>query len=182
MKRISKKTMYKGKWVQLEEVTYKGKDNKELRWERVQRTNTTNTVVIISKLIPSNKYVFIKQYRPAIDKYVIGFPAGLMEDDDIGKNALRELEEETGYKGEVKSISPVLYSNPALLTDKVTLARVDIYEDLMENQIPIQKLEPDEDIQVIALHREELKDFLIKEQASGTAIGMGVWYVFYGLS
>ncbi|AGY75358.1 NUDIX domain-containing protein [Clostridium autoethanogenum] len=182
MKKISEKTLYKGKWIQLQEITYKGKNNEDLKWERIKRTNTTNTVVIISKLVPSNKYIFIKQYRAAIDKYVIGFPAGLVEGDDIGENALRELEEETGYKGEVKSMSPLLYSNPALLTDKVTLARVDIYEDLIENQIPIQKLEPEEDIQVIALHREELKDFLIKEQASGTAIGMGVWYVFYGLN
>lgn len=182
MKRISEKTLYKGKWIELQEITYKGKNNEELKWERIKRTNTTNTVVIISKLIPSNRYIFIKQYRAAIDKYVIGFPAGLVEGDDICQNALRELEEETGYKGKVKSISPELYSNPALLTDKVTLAKVDIYEDVIENQMPIQKLEPDEDIEVIALHKEEINDFLLKEQKNGTAIGMGIWYVFYGLN
>ncbi|MFL0197886.1 NUDIX domain-containing protein [Clostridium sp. WILCCON 0269] len=181
MKRISKELLYEGKWVRLEEVTYSGKNNEILKWESIERTNTTSTVIIISKLVPSNRYIFIKQYRPAIDKYVIGFPAGLVENEDLFESALRELKEETGYRGKVKSVGPELYSNPALVTDRVRVVKIEIDENLEENKNPQQQLEEAEDIQVFALHKEEIREFLLREQSKGTAVAIAPWYVFYGL-
>ena len=39
------------------------------------------------------------QFRPALNREVISFPAGLMdpEDNDIKETAIREVKEETGY-------------------------------------------------------------------------------------
>ncbi|MHC6180592.1 NUDIX domain-containing protein [Clostridium sp. JNZ X4-2] len=181
MKKISQKTVYRGNWIKLEEITYLGKKHEQLKWESIERTNTINTVVIIAKMIPSDRYILIKQYRPAIDNYVIGYPAGLVESGSLPENALRELKEETGYIGKVKSVGPSLYSNAALLTDKVRVAKVEVDENLEENKKPKQQLEAAEDIQVIALKREEMKGFFIKEQANGTALGIGPWYAFFAM-
>ena len=181
MRKLSERILYSAKWIKLKEITYKGKNHEQLKWESIERTNTVNTVVIISKMVPSNRYVFIKQYRPAIDNYVIGFPAGLVEKGSLSENALRELKEETGYRGEVKSTGISLYSNAALLTDTVRVVKAEIDEKLDENKRPIQQLEAAEDIEVIALKKEEIKSFFLKEQARGTAIAMGPWYAFFGM-
>lgn len=181
MKRLAKKMLYKGNWISLNEITYRGKQNEELKWESVERTNFVNTVVMVARLVPSDRYILIKQYRPVIDNYVIGFPAGLMEDGDISKNALRELKEETGYIGEVKSISPLLYSNAALLSDTIRLVNVDIDENLPENINPIQELEEAEDIDVILVEKSRISEFIREQQEKGLAVGLGCWYVFCGL-
>ncbi|CAB1250981.1 NUDIX domain-containing protein [Clostridium sp. MT-14] len=181
MRKLSDKTLYSGNWIKLEEITYEGKKHEQLKWESIERTNTTNTVVIISKMVPSNRYILIKQYRPTIDNYVIGFPAGLVESGSLPENALRELKEETGYTGNVKSVGISLYSNAALLTDKVRVVKVEIDENLEENKKPKQNLEAAEDIEVIALKKEEIKKFFLKEQARGIAVAMGPWYAFFGM-
>mgnify|MGYP000899683065 FL=1 len=181
MRKLSQKTLYSGNWIKLNEITYEGKSHEQLKWESIERTNTTNTVVIIGKMVPSNRYILIKQYRPAIDNYIIGFPAGLVEKGSLPENALRELKEETGYTGMVKSVGISLYSNAALLTDRIRVVKVEIDENLEENKNPKQNLEAAEDIEVIALKKEELKHFFLKEQANGTAIAMGPWYVFFGM-
>lgn len=178
MKHVDNTILYNGKWLSLKQTAYTNKNGKEVKWESIQRTNTTKTVVIIPKLIPSNTYIFIKQYRPAINNFVIGFPAGLVENDDLEKEAIRELSEETGYHGKVKKISPTLYSNPALLTDTVNLVSVEIDEKMEENKNPVQCLEEEEEIEVIRVKRNDVVNFLRQEQKIGTAIGIGPWYVF----
>ncbi|EKN43065.1 NUDIX family hydrolase, partial [Clostridium botulinum CFSAN001627] len=97
MKKLEEKILYEGKWISFKEISYLNNEEKLLKWEAVERTNTTKAVVIVAKLVPTERYVFIKQYRPAIDNYVIGFPAGLLEQEDVEAEAKRELKEETGY-------------------------------------------------------------------------------------
>lgn len=181
MKKIEEKIMYKGKWISLKETTYKTENGHEVKWESIERTNTNKSVVIVSKLIPSNRYLFIKQYRPAIDNYIIGFPAGLVEGENLEEEALRELREETGYKGRIKGTSPVINSNAALLTDTVRLVSAEIDENDKENLNPKQQLETEEEIEVILVEKNKIKKFLLEEQKKGTAMGIGPWYIFCGL-
>ena len=181
MKSIEEKILYKGKWIALKETAYTAKNGEEIRWESIERTNTNKTAIIIAKLVPSNRYVFIKQYRPAINNYILGFPAGLIEGESLEEEALRELKEETGYFGTVKSISPILYSNAALLADTVRLVTIEVDENLKENKNPVQHLEAEEEIEVILVSKSNVKDFLIEEQKNGTAVGVGPWYVFCGI-
>ncbi len=181
MKSIEEKILYKGKWIALKETAYTAKNGEEIRWESIERTNTNKTAIIIAKLVPSNRYVFIKQYRPAINNYILGFPAGLIEGESLEEEALRELKEETGYFGAVRSISPILYSNAALLADTVRLVTIEVDENLKENKNPVQHLEAEEEIEVILVSKSNVKEFLIEEQKNGTAVGVGPWYVFCGI-
>lgn len=181
MKKVEEKIVHKGKWISLKETTYITKNGEEVKWESIERTNTNKSVVIVSRLNPSNRYLFIKQYRPAINNYIIGFPAGLVEGENLEEEALRELKEETGYKGKIKGISPIMNTNAALLTDTVRVVSAEIDENDKENLNPKQQLEAEEEIEVILVEREKIKDFLLEEQKKGTAMGIGPWYIFCGL-
>ncbi|CAJ0923460.1 unnamed protein product, partial [Ranitomeya imitator] len=103
-------------------------------WETVKRTtrregNAVDGVAIIPVLQRTLHYecmVLIKQFRPPLGCYCLEFPAGqrdnlhipswkvprnringlIDENETAEQAALRELEEETGYKGEVIERSP----------------------------------------------------------------------------
>ena len=70
-------------------------------WEYVKRVNCSGIVVIVAAT-SKGEAVLVEQYRPALKKKVMEWPAGLVS--DLGKTetllaaAKRELLEETGYK------------------------------------------------------------------------------------
>ena len=41
--------------------------------------------------------LIIASFRIPLRKYILEFPAGILEDDNVEENAVRELKEETGY-------------------------------------------------------------------------------------
>jgi len=87
-------------------------------WEYFERNNCS-AIVIILAMTDDQKVIFVEQYRPPVNKNVIEFPAGLVNDhepckvkegkkstlvykkrpkESIALAAKRELFEETGYK------------------------------------------------------------------------------------
>ena len=91
-----------------EEVLHKGKFLQFViknGWEYVKRTNCSDIVIIIAKT-DEGKLIFVEQFRQPVNKRVIEFPAGLINDGTSDQNeslesgAIRELIEETGYKAE----------------------------------------------------------------------------------
>jgi len=151
---------------------------KEIKWEYIERKQRTGGMVIIPQLVPSNRYVLIKQYRPAIDGWVLAFPAGLIEGEDLVTQALRELQEETGYYGQVLEISPALKSNAALFNDEIRVVKVTIDENAPRNRNPRQALDEAEEIEVLLIPCDQIKDFLKQAANKGYAIGVGLWFVF----
>ncbi|MDO8302855.1 MAG: NUDIX hydrolase, partial [Sedimentisphaerales bacterium] len=175
-KNISEKVLYQGQWLSLVEIEYETHKSERLQWECVRRTRSSVTAVIVARLKPSDRFVLIKQYRPATDGYVLGFPVGLSTGhrDD----ALRELKEETGYSGTIKDISPILNSHAGLINDPGMVVYAEVDETLPENQSPQQELEPGEDITVHLIKAEDLRHFIQKESGAGTHISPGLWYLF----
>lgn len=178
MKKIRERILFQGNWLALKEGTYLDDKGRESKWETVVRKHGAIFLVMIAKLVPSERYVLIKQYRPSIDNYIIGFPAGVPNSDHIGEEALRELKEETGYTGKVISISPQLKVNSGILNDSSFVVNVEIDETDPKNQNPQQSLEPSEEIEVVLKRKSEVKEFLLQEKERGNDIGAGVWYVF----
>lgn len=94
-KMSQKKILHEGKYLR---VVEKG------TWQYVERT-TGNDVCYIIPVTKEKEVVFIREYRIPFDKYVVGFPAGLVGDigpEEVSTAAARELEEETGYAGQLK--------------------------------------------------------------------------------
>jgi ADP-ribose pyrophosphatase len=74
------------------------------RWEYVQRVHARGAAFIVA-LTPAREIVLVEQYRVPVQARVIELPAGIIGDEAAFANeaveaaALRELEEETGFRG-----------------------------------------------------------------------------------
>ncbi len=176
MKKIAEPIVYDGKWLSVHEIIYATAQNVELTWEAVRRKRSTMGIIIIARMIHSKKFILIKQYRPAINGYILSFPAGLGQGDP--NHALVELKEETGYVGTIVSVSPVLKAGASLIDDSAYIVCADVDEHLPENVTPIQELEPAEDIKVCLVGINEARQFLMNEHAKGTQIASNLWYMF----
>ncbi|MBN2416662.1 NUDIX hydrolase [bacterium] len=177
MKKISETVVHRGTWISCLETIFEDNGGNRHTWESIRRNTGSDTVVVvIARLAAANKYVFIKQFRPAVDNYVIGFPAGICENGDIEETALAELKEETGFSGRVTAVSPVLRTSPAAMSDNLYLVYADIDEGAPENRDPQQQLEPAEDIEPIIKSKREMYDFITGGDAAGLDISAGIWY------
>lgn len=100
--------MFEGKWLGLKYTNYSIGDRQVPNYETVYRTTTKKSGRSIDgvEVIPVIKYqnqakaqvVLIANFRPPVNKFVLEFPSGLLEDENYEENARREVLEETGYK------------------------------------------------------------------------------------
>ena len=176
MKKLDEKTVYEGQWLSVRETVYVNREGQRLVWKTVHRKRSTVGVIIVAQLMPSKRFILIKQYRPAINGYIIAFPAGLGFNDP--NHALVELKEETGYKGRIVSVSPVLKSGASLINDSARIVYAEVDENDPANQNPVQELEPSEDIEVQLVSRAQAKDYLLEQEAAGVQIASNLWYLF----
>ena len=112
--------------------------------------------VNIIPITPSNKIVFVEQYRYGSEKVTLEIPGGMVDPGESPYEAIeRELLEETGYKSRniisLGSLSP----NPALFKNNVYSF---IARDVENNNI--QK-NPEEDINVRLIPIDEVPSLII---------------------
>uniref|UniRef100_A0AC11ETA8 Nudix hydrolase 5 n=1 Tax=Ovis aries TaxID=9940 RepID=A0AC11ETA8_SHEEP len=176
---ISEELISEGKWVKLEKTTYRDPTGKTRTWETVKRTtrkgqsadgnlraqiNITSVaawlqlgVAIIPVLQRTLHYeciILVKQFRPPMGGYCLEFPAGLIDDNESPEAAaLRELEEETGYKGDIAECSPAVCMDPGLSNCTAHIVTVTINGDDAENVRPKPK---PEFVEVISLPKNDL--------------------------
>jgi ADP-ribose pyrophosphatase len=86
-----------------EEVVWEGRflaAKKRGKWEYVSRTRNIGAAVILA--IHEGQVILVEQYRVPIGAHCLELPAGLIGDEQEGEEveiaAIRELEEETGYR------------------------------------------------------------------------------------
>ena len=145
----------------------------------VERSKSETVIIILARMIPSGRYILLRQFRAGINRHVIALPAGVvLPDSDIRAQAHNELKEETGYRGKIVEMSPPLKINPAILDCDIYVIRMEVDERDPVNADPIQELEPEEEIEVILQEEEGIKDFLISQAGTGTAVDVACWFVF----
>ncbi|UCG81246.1 MAG: NUDIX hydrolase, partial [Desulfobacterales bacterium] len=141
-------------WIRPRRVIYENDNGQVLNWDYIERINARSSVLIMPRFKESGDLIFIRQYRVILDCHVIGFPAGVISDDeDIATCALRELEEETGYAGTVVQISSELTLNSALIKETAFCVVVELEENATPKE---QELEPSEKIEVHRVKKDQL--------------------------
>lgn len=99
------------------EVLYRGRFLellKDGRWEYVQRVRARGAVFVVA-LTESGELVLVEQHRVPVRARTLELPAGIHGDEDSHEHetaeqcALRELEEETGFRG---AQARLLFSGP----------------------------------------------------------------------
>ncbi|KAF1834539.1 hypothetical protein BDW02DRAFT_498052 [Decorospora gaudefroyi] len=171
------------KWVAFQKISWQDQTGKDRLWEAAARKTRKATgvdAVAISTILrhplrpPST--IIILQYRPPVDAVCVEFPAGLIDDKESPSEAsVRELHEETGYKGKLAFISPTIVADPGLSTANMQLATVEV--NLEEGaKEPEQALDDGEFIERVVVPLDELYDRLVKYDQEGKTVDARLWH------
>lgn len=153
-----------------EEIVWEGRfiaAKRRGRWEYVSRTRGIHAAVILA--VEDGHVILVEQYRVPLGRNCLELPAGLVGDDKAGEAvetaAIRELEEETGWRAARMTSLGDYYSSPGMVSESFTLLRADGLEKFGEGG----GVEGEE----IVVHRVPLKgvaDFIAAKRAGGCAI------------
>lgn len=150
-----------GRFLQLDCVSYTDSRGTERTWEVARRRHEVQAVFILATLRPSNRLLLIRQFRVPVNAYCLEVPAGLIDEGETASDAARrELFEETGYTGSVEWCGPAAASSAGLTSERVTTVVMTIDETLPENRQVRQHLDDGEELEVIAVPRENLSEML----------------------
>ena len=162
---MERKTLFHGKWLNLQAVDHRDCNGTVKPWEFASRTGSGRAVAIIARLHDPERIVLVKQWRPPMDAFTLEFPAGLVEQNDtLEATALRELEEETGFSGRVISVGPQVCSSPGMTDETVGWVEVEITGKSAAHP------EADERIETIVLPVDGLLNEIQKICADGTRV------------
>ena len=98
---------------------------REGTWEYVSRSRGIRAAVILA--IDEGHVLLVEQFRVPLGKNCIELPAGLVgdhddhADEDSAIAAIRELEEETGYRAEAMADCGEFYSSPGMVSESFSL-------------------------------------------------------------
>lgn len=152
------------------EVAWRGRfiEAKRLgKWEFVSRTGGVHAAVIVA--IDDGHVLLVEQYRVPIGARCLELPAGLVGDEEQGEEAaaaaLRELEEETGYRAGRMVELGRFYASPGMSSEGFTLLRADVLEKVGEGGGVAG-----EDIEVHRVKLAEVADFVAARRAEGVAM------------
>eukprot|EP00922_Rhytidocystis_sp_ex-Travisia-forbesii_P021836 GHVS01031987.1.p1 GENE.GHVS01031987.1~~GHVS01031987.1.p1 ORF type:complete len:268 (+),score=30.59 GHVS01031987.1:83-805(+) len=181
----------KGAWMHLQKIHYVDGHNNTRSWERYQRTtahpsgdqaDSACAVAVLAEGGVSKHVLAIKQYRPSMDKFTIEFPAGLIDEgEDATQTAVRELNEETGYLGEVVCVGPRL-AQSVLGAESTQLVVLKVDLDKPENANPKQCSTDAADIEIIKLPMDNLMPAFRALQNERTVLYEGIHNFLAGLS
>lgn len=138
------KTIYSGKVVKLR-IDYLGDKETRIR-EIVEHPGA----VAILPIISDDKIVLINQYRHAIGRWILEVPAGTLKERESPEEcALRELEEETGYKARNLVKILTIYPSPGYSTEVINVYVASGLEKSTQN------LEEDEELAIVEIGLDE---------------------------
>jgi ADP-ribose pyrophosphatase len=171
------------KWIEFQKISWQDQTGKSRVWEAAARKTRgkagVDAVAIVTVLRHPSRppsTIIILQYRPPVGGVCVELPAGLVDEKESPSEAsVRELHEETGYKGKLKFISPTIVSDPGLSTANMQLAMVEV--DLKEDDTePEQALDPGEFIERVVVPLDELYDRLVQYDQEGKIVDARLWH------
>ena len=160
IKRINRELKYEGSIVKVYMDEVELPDGKIAKWDFINHDGAAAVVPVTD----DGKILMVKQYRNALDRYTLEIPAGKLDDklEETKVCAVRELEEETGYKAGNLEFLITLRTWVAFTNEKI-----DVYvaTDLTPTK---QYLDEDEFIDVKAYELEELKEMIFRGELQDT--------------
>ncbi len=124
-------------------------------------------------LTENNKVIILRQYRFAVSRYLLEFPAGTLEIGESPLNSMkREIQEETGYSAKRWDKLGTLVPAPGYADEEIHLflAR-DLHK--LEN---VPKGDLDEDIQVLTLSPQEIDAAFSSDEEVLDAKTVTAWF------
>lgn len=149
-KRLSRDLVAHGAIIDYYQDTMQVPNGNIVKWDFIKHKGAAAVVPVDEQ----GRLIMVKQYRNALERYTLEIPAGGLQsvDEPTRDAALRELEEETGYRAENAELLISIYTTVAFCNEKI-----DIYlaTGLSSGK---QHLDEDEYVQVGAYTVEELTE------------------------
>ena len=150
-KTIHTKTIHKGAFLTLNNDKVLLPDGKISQREWIEHPGAVCCIPIL----PDERIGLIEQYRYAVKKKMIEIPAGKLGQDEIPEEcAIRELEEEIGYKANKLTFLANIHPAVGFTDEKMWLY---IAEDLIKTK---QSLDDDEFLEIIPTKLEDAVDMV----------------------
>ncbi len=167
------KIIYSGKVVKLR-IDYLKDGGKKIR-EVVEHPGAVAVLPILS----GDRVLLVRQYRYPIDEWILEVPAGTLKNGESPeKCALRELEEETGYRAGILKKMLTIYPCPGYSTESIHIFVA------YQLEKTVQRLEEDEELTVVEMSVDEaIRELLNNDVAdSKTLLALLYYkYVYRGL-
>ena len=148
------------------------------RWEYVGRARGIKAAAIIAIDTDANgdrHVILVEQYRVPLGRICLEIPAGLIGDDENCEDeaaedaALRELEEETGYRaGRIENLGE-FYSSPGMVSESFVLLRAHELEKVGDGGGT-----ESEDITVHRVRLDDLAQFVADWRQQGHAVDVRI--------
>ena len=175
---MSDEVIAETRWLSLRVRHYSNRRGESREWSYATRPGFNGAVCVVA-IIPETlpKIVLIRQNRPPVGAPVIEFPAGLIDEGEAPEvAAIRELREETGYVGLAEQIGPPVFTSPGLTDETIRFVRVTVQSQEK------QRLEDDEEIEVLIWPLNELTKNLNQAESRGEAIDARLWIFAHAAS
>jgi len=172
-KKIESKYLFRDNWLTLRADRCERPDGKIIDPYYVYEFPDWVTAVAFTK---ENEMILIKQYRHALGETVIEIPGGCVDatDQNLEEACARELMEETGYRFESFEYLCKTSANPSTNSNLMHMFLAKGGEKIAE-----QKLDEAEDIEILLLSIDQVKQLLRSNQLLQS---MHVTALLYGLS
>ena len=138
------------------------------KWEYVSRSRGIKAAVILA-IDAEDHVILVEQFRVPLGKPCLELPAGLIGDETEGEDtleaAVRELEEETGYRAAKLESLGEYYSSPGMVSESFTLVRASAL-----TKVGAGGGTDGEDISVHRVALADLQGFLDAKRAEGAGV------------
>lgn len=139
-----------------EEIVWEGRfiaAKRRGKWEYVSRTRHVSAAVILA--IDAGHVLLVEQYRMPLGVSCLELPAGLIGDEEEGEEveaaAIRELEEETGFRARHMVDLGRYFASPGMSSEGFTLLRAEAMvrtgegggvegENIVVHRVPLSKV------------------------------------------
>lgn len=169
-------TLAKTKFLSLYDLEYEDKKGKTRNWTAASRKDfdtlgdqyfhgkedSADASIIAALHEEANKIVCIRQFRVPLNDYIYELPAGLIDKGEkFDEAAKRELREETGL--EIVSIDYEKTNKKVYASAGMTDESSALVFCTCRGEVSDKYLEAEEDIEVVLLSQEEVKELLKQE-------------------
>lgn len=139
--------VYEGKILNLKVDTVEMPDKKYSKREIIEHPGGVAMIALTS----NDSLILVKQYRKAVEDFLIEIPAGKLElNEEPRETAIRELKEETGMESNKLTYLSEFYTSPGYCNEKIHLY---LAEDLKKVDY---EPEPGEFLEVLEFEIDEL--------------------------
>jgi ADP-ribose pyrophosphatase len=166
--RAAAETAWEGKYIKIV---------KQGTWEYVSRVGGITAAVMLA--VDEGAVILVEQYRVPIGTTCIELPAGLVGDEQEGEEietaAIRELEEETGYRAERMVNLGKFYASPGMSSEGFSLMRAEGLSKVSEGGGV-----EGEDIEVHRVPIAEVAAFVERKRREGAAVDVKLLLLLAG--